>query len=417
MAKLSLFRGSGSEVAQREVTDGQLLVDLTNRSLSTDVGNSRISLSSTRSVSEQSDWNSTDTSSVSYIQNKPTKLSQFDSTYVIYSDNEPTTNLVNNKTRWYGSYNRVTLTFINLDGSTYQTMKKHSGDPFPTIVNPTLPGYTFDHWTPSLPSVVPNSNTTYTATNASPITITFVDYDGTTLNTYSEAPGTTIPSSEIPSPSRTGYRFDGWDKTVPETVPYVNTTYTAQYSKQVTLTFMGYEIPQDNYDYHEIYDTVTAYEGDPFPVPSGTPTASTDSPLYSGLLPIFAGWETFPNTVPGQDVVYKSIWKTMKDCRFRAALGYNQSGGLASQVLNPSRVTDYSLTEVSLQLPETIIYNGEAHYFQNRWLTRNTSPSVNSGGVWRGHLPTLQEIYDDGLTNFVYNVDYYADYMGTTPPS
>ena len=117
MAKLSLFRGNSTAVTGRTVTDGQVLVDLTNHSLYTDVGNTRISLSSS-SEREQSDWAESDTSSASYIRNKPTKLNQFNSTLVVTESQEPVSGNVDNKTRWVGGDDgRVDLTFLKMDGS------------------------------------------------------------------------------------------------------------------------------------------------------------------------------------------------------------------------------------------------------------------------------------------------------------
>ena len=381
MAKLSLFRGSGSEVAQREVTDGQLLVDLTNRSLSTDVGNSRISLSSSRSVSEQSDWNSTDISSVSYIQNKPTKLSQFDSTYVIYSDNEPTTNLVNNKTRWYGSYNRVTVTFLNMDGITYQTMKKHSGDPFPTIEDPTLPGYTFDHWTPSLPSVVPNSNTTYTAVGITEVTLTFTAYDGSTYMTVTGTPGDSFPT--IPDPTHTNSRFLGWNPSLPSVIPSSDTTYTSNWLDAVTLTFLDYD--------GLTYRTETVYPGDSFP----TITNPTHTTYYeswvdpSSVVDRFDGWSpSLPSVVPNQNTTYASVWSNKVIVVFRAMRN------------NPET------TVVEYYDWKTI-----AGYEGDSFPSPGTPPSAVGGGSWTGAWsPSLPSVIPDRLYDWTPKIYYEAQY-------
>ena len=89
----------------------------------------------------------------------------------------------------------------------------------------------------------PNYNFTYPSTyslNTSSLnhTLTYNANGGTGgTSIYSEY-GATLPSSNTPTVSRTGYTFTGWSPAIPSTGPSADTTYNAQWSaNQYTLTF------------------------------------------------------------------------------------------------------------------------------------------------------------------------------------
>ena len=165
--KLSLFRGNTSAVNSKQRADGQLLVDTEAGTVKVDVLQNgvvnRILISGAGTGSSQSDFTETDPAVGSYIKHKPTKTSDFTDTLFVYSNTEPTTDLVDNKTEWVGSDGRVELTFEDYDDSTIAVKVGHPGDTFPTISDPTREGYTFSGWSPSLPSTIPNVDSTYTA--------------------------------------------------------------------------------------------------------------------------------------------------------------------------------------------------------------------------------------------------------------
>ena len=96
----------------------------------------------------------------------------------------------------------------------------------PTIPTvPTREGYDFIGWDKSVVAVT--GEATYTAQyKIKTYTIKFVDYNGTVLSEKTVNHGS-MPT--VPAnPSRTGYNFTGWDSTV--VTATANKTYTAQYS-------------------------------------------------------------------------------------------------------------------------------------------------------------------------------------------
>ena len=106
MSLLSLFRGTTSEVNARAREDGQLLVDTEAGAVQVDVAQSGIiNRIIVGGSGVQSDFAETDSTKASYIKNKPTKTNDFTDTLFIYSNTEPTTDLVNGKTEWLGNIN------------------------------------------------------------------------------------------------------------------------------------------------------------------------------------------------------------------------------------------------------------------------------------------------------------------------
>lgn len=106
----------------------------------------------------------------------------------------------------------------------------------PTAPTPTRTGYDFTGWDKSVVAVT--GEATYTAQySIKKFTIKFVDYNGTVLSTQ------TVEYNKTPTapsnPSRTGYDFAGWSPSV--AVATADKTYTAQYTIQkFTIQFVDW---------------------------------------------------------------------------------------------------------------------------------------------------------------------------------
>ena len=103
--------------------------------------------------------------------------------------------------------------------------------PTPPIVVKT--GYTFERWDPEI--VEATAEATYIAIwSLDKVQITFDANGGTNGSSFAILPGEPLSA---PSTTREGYIFNGWSPTVPSTVPGTSTTYTAQWIKtEVTVT-------------------------------------------------------------------------------------------------------------------------------------------------------------------------------------
>jgi len=130
-------------------------------------------------------------------------------------------------------YNSYTVTFKDWDGTTLKTQTVNYGSAATAPSTPSRTGYTFTGWDKSYSNIT--ANTTVTAVySINSYTVTFKDWNGTTLKTQTVNYGSaaTAPSN----PSRTGYTFTGWDKSYSNIT--ANTTVTAVYSiNSYTVTF------------------------------------------------------------------------------------------------------------------------------------------------------------------------------------
>jgi len=90
-------------------------------------------------------------------------------------------------------------------------------------------GYTYAGWLPMVPSLSPAADTTYTAQwTPNNYIITFDANGGSGGGTFLLTYDTALTA---PAVAREGYVFTGWTPALPDTVPAVNTVYTAVWEK------------------------------------------------------------------------------------------------------------------------------------------------------------------------------------------
>ena len=187
--------------------------------------------------------------------------------------------------------NRYTITFDTAGGSEVAPITQDYGTTITPPAAPTRTGYTFAGWDREIPTAMPAENMTITARwQVNQYTITFKPENGGQDIVIKQDYGTAITAPA--NPTKTGYTFAGWDKTIPTTMPAGNMTITAQWQvNQYTITFKPENGGQDiviKQDY-------------------GTAITAPANPTKTGYT--FAGWDkTIPSTMPAGDMTITARW-------------------------------------------------------------------------------------------------------------
>ena len=211
--------------------------------------------------------------------------------------------------------NRYTITFDTAGGSEVPSITQDYGTAITPPAAPTRTGYTFAGWDKTIPATMPAENMTITARwQVNQYTITFKPENGGQDIVIKQDYGTAITPPA--APTRTGYTFAGWDKTIPTTMPAGDMTITAQWQlNRYTITFDtagGSEVPSITQDY-------------------GTAITPPAAPTRTGYT--FAGWDkTIPTTMPAGDMTITAQWQLN-----RYTITFDTAGG--SEV--PSITQDY----------------------------------------------------------------------------
>ena len=187
--------------------------------------------------------------------------------------------------------NEYTLSY-HVDGSLYKSLKYVYNSEVIAEPAPTKEGYTFSGWKEEIPSVMPANDVTITGNfSINKYTITFDTDGGTAIAPISQDYGTTVTAPA--NPTKTGYTFVGWDKTIPSTMLAENITIKAQWQiNQYTITFDtdgGTEVASITQNYN-------------------TSIAKPNNPKKEGHT--FTGWDKeIPSTMPAEDMTIKAQWK------------------------------------------------------------------------------------------------------------
>lgn len=140
--------------------------------------------------------------------------------------------------------NRYTITFDTAGGSEVAPITQDYGTTITPPAAPTRTGYTFAGWDRESPTTMPAENMTITARwQVNQYTITFKPENGGEDIVITQDYGTAITTPA--NPTKTGYTFAGWDKTIPSTMPAGDMTITAQWTENRVIVIIR---PDDSKD-------------------------------------------------------------------------------------------------------------------------------------------------------------------------
>ena len=140
--------------------------------------------------------------------------------------------------------NRYTITFDTAGGSEVPSITQDYGTAITAPANPTKTGYTFAGWDKTIPTTMPAEDMTITAQwQVNQYTITFKPENGGQDIVIKQDYGTAITAPA--NPTKTGYTFAGWDKTIPTTMPAENMTITARWTENRVIVIIR---PDDSKD-------------------------------------------------------------------------------------------------------------------------------------------------------------------------
>ena len=140
--------------------------------------------------------------------------------------------------------NQYTITFKPENGGQDIVIKQDYGTAITAPANPTKTGYTFAGWDKTIPTTMPAGDMTITAQwQANQYTITFKPENGGEDIVIKQDYGTAITAPA--NPTKTGYTFAGWDKTIPTTMPAGDMTITARWTENRVIVIIR---PDDSKD-------------------------------------------------------------------------------------------------------------------------------------------------------------------------
>lgn len=143
----------------------------------------------------------------------------------------------------------VVITF-NTDGGTEIPAIEDAvpGEAFAEIADPTKDGYTFLGWDVKegeLPETYPEADTTYTAIWALNVTVSFDTDGGTEIAPVKGYAGQEFPVDTIPEPEKEGYYFAGWAEKEPENLGP---------DDKVSKDLLPQEFPGEDKTYYAVFE-------------------------------------------------------------------------------------------------------------------------------------------------------------------
>jgi len=318
----------------------------------------------------------------------PTRASTDQYRYTFSGWDKPLTNITANTTftaQYTSSFNQVTATFVNYDGTKLFTASVNYGSTViysgiaPTREKTAQYTFTFKGWDKPLTNIT--SNTTFTAQYISTVnqyTVTFLNYDGIKLDTCTvDYNGTATYSGETPTrpdSNSLSYTFKGWNKTLTNIQSSFSTTATYNQTELVTSEGLSYIYSTNTNSYRVSgFDNSHPYLEIPSTYNDGT----------NGEHPVtLIGTGVFKNTTIKSIKIPDSITSLENEC-------FSNCTSLTSVTI-PSSVTSlgnscfyYCTSLKSIIIPNSVTSLGNLCFYYCTSLTSVTIPSsVTSLGNW-----------------------------------
>ncbi len=289
--------------------------------------------------------------------------------------------------------NSYTVTFKDWDGTTLATRSVNYGSAATAPSNPTRTGYTFAGWDKSFTNIT--DNTTVTATyNINTYTVTFKDWDGSTLatKTVNHGANATAPSN----PTRAGYEFTGWSGTYTNVTS--NQTVTATY-KDVQYYLMG--------DMNSWGGTVMSESGNIASV-----TVHLEPGKYAFKITKDGTWWGNGGTIVDTTLNTSSVGWEMStsagDCTLQAFGGdytfnFNKSTGFLEVLYNPDRFTVTFFNWDGTMLKSDVVMKGS-----------NATPPANPTKAGNAQYSYTFSGWDKSYTNVQSTLDIHAQFTQVT---
>jgi len=220
----------------------------------------------------------------SYDGATPTKAADAQYTYTFDGWTTEVVAVTGNVTytaKYTQTLNKYTVTWVDGNGNTLKTEEleygatpSYSGDT-PTKAADAQYTYTFNGWSPEISAVT--GNATYTAQFTGTLntyTVTYLNYDGSVLQSTTVAYGSPTPAyagntPEKPTSFYDFYTFTGWDPQVADTVTG-DATYTAQYSESPQSYYIDFSTGNALIDFvYTVNGEITIAGMDPNDIPAG----------------------------------------------------------------------------------------------------------------------------------------------------
>ncbi|MDP2426236.1 MAG: InlB B-repeat-containing protein, partial [bacterium] len=130
-----------------------------------------------------------------------------------------------------------TITFDSSGGSAVASITQDYNTSVTAPANPSRVGYTFNGWSQAVPANMPAENLTLTAQwTINQYTITFNSDGGSAVASIIQDYNTSVTAPAIPT--RVGYTFNGWSPALPTNIPANNLSLTALWTiNQYTIFF------------------------------------------------------------------------------------------------------------------------------------------------------------------------------------
>jgi uncharacterized repeat protein (TIGR02543 family)/prepilin-type N-terminal cleavage/methylation domain-containing protein len=249
-----------------------------------------------------------------------------------------------------------------------QSITQKFGTRIPKPADPTRAGFTFMGWLPEVPDTMPAGGLTCVAQWAQNYTLSFDSNGGTPVSDFVAPAGTTV---SVRNPTKSGYVFDGWDPTLPTSMPAEDRTFTAKWDEDIfRITFdtnggtaVIPEYIEQSFDSDIIiFPTEPTREGYTF---SGwSPTIPAKMP--AGDLTIIAQWTP---------IDYTMIFESMPGVEHATiTLPFDSSISLPEEPLRAGFVFEGWNPEVPLKMP----LNGGTYLAQWRTEIRPVAQSVTT---------------------------------------